>query len=296
MARMPIDAADPLPTPRPATRHGQLEVDAFCTCGYNLHGQLVSLDERLGFPICRCPECGRYHPAGAGVTSRSLWLHRFAASLLALWVLVVLVICFLVTLAMAGMQGASVDDFTYQSFISPDGRPVTAGMLPNGRGYGYVITGTNIVVTNPILRRTTVRPPDFTTLFMHSNNNRDLEMFILISSLLGFLLGILLVTFLWHWPRWRYIGAMLFPIIASGFTFFSFLTDDSYHPIRNWVIGRLLMMLAIQCAAVLLGVLLGRKISRTIARSIIPPKPRQMLAFLWIADGKLPPSIPQPKN
>src|SRR5580700_5130530 len=102
---MSVDIA-PTSSP-PMARHGQLEVDAFCAgCGYNLHGQVVSLDERLGFPICRCPECGRYHPAGAGVTANSVWLRRYAAVLLVCWVIFVLLIYFLLTMAMAGLQGA----------------------------------------------------------------------------------------------------------------------------------------------------------------------------------------------
>jgi hypothetical protein len=36
----------------------------------------------------------------------------------------------------------------------------------------------------------------------------------------------------------------------------------------------------------LIGILLGRPLARQIARTIIPPKPRQVLAFLWIVDGK----------
>jgi hypothetical protein len=277
------------------SRHGQLEVDAFCAgCGYNLHGQIVSLDERLGFPICRCPECGRYHPAGAGVTSRSLWLHRFAASLLAIWILIVLLACFLLTLAMGGMQTAAVDAFTYDQYFTPDGRPVTAGMLPKNGGYGYMITGTTTVVPRPVFRRTLQAPPDQNPL-MARNNNHDLAVFICVSITLAFILGMLIVTFLWHWPKWRYIAAIILPMIAAGFVLFSFLTDETYSTIRNWAIARVTLILAVQCAAVLLGVLLGRKISRTIARSIIPPKPRQMLAFLWIADGKVPPSITQPK-
>jgi len=47
--------ADTLPPPLRHQRFPQLETDLFCqTCGYNLHGQPVSRDERLGILICRC--------------------------------------------------------------------------------------------------------------------------------------------------------------------------------------------------------------------------------------------------
>ena len=64
----------PAPTGSPLQRHQQLHVDAFCTgCGYNLHGQPVTRDERTGIFLCRCPECGQYHAAGLGVTAASAW-------------------------------------------------------------------------------------------------------------------------------------------------------------------------------------------------------------------------------
>jgi Mg2+/citrate symporter len=283
---MPIDAEAP---PSPVTRHGQLEVDAFCAgCGYNLHGQIVSLDERLGFPVCRCPECGRYHPAGDGVTSRYLWLHRFAATLLAIWVIVVLLVCFLLTLAMGGLQNGSVEEFTYTHTLSPDNRPVTQGPLPNGGGFGYTITGTSTVVLQPHFVRTTEPPPEMNPQFL--STNRDLAIMIFVSVLLGFLLSTLLVTFLWHWPRWRYISAIALPVIAAGLVLCAFFYDQQYDTIHGWIVGRVLMMVAVQSAGILLGILLGRKLSRTIVRMVVPPKPRQMLAFLWLADGKPLPS------
>jgi hypothetical protein len=158
-----------------------------------------------------------------------------------------------------------------------------------------VITGTTTIVPRPIFRRTLQPPPDQNPLYTRDTTH-DLAMFIFLSSLLGFLLGMLLVTFLWHWSRRRYIAAIIFPMIAAGFVLFNFLTDESYNTLRNWLIGRVILIVAVQCAAVLLGVTLGRKLSRTIARSIIPPKPRQMLAFLWIADGKPPPSLAGPET
>ena len=272
------------------TRHGQLEVDAFCAaCGYNLHGQIVSLDERLGFPVCRCPECGRYHPAGAAVTSNSLWLRRFAAGLLAIWIIVVLVATFLLTLAMGGMQVAGVETFTYFRMIAPDGRPVVQGNLPKGGGFGYMIAGTDIVVPHPKFIQTTQPPPE--TDPQNIAGTSQLVGLLLLSLFLGFLAATLLVTFLWHWRRRRYLTAIALPIIAAGFVLNAYIRDDQYTNIRTWVINRVLLMFAIQCAGIILGILFGRKISRSLVRMVIPPKPRQMLAFLWLTDGKSPPPI-----
>ena len=264
-------AEGPSPAP-PMTRHGQIEVDAFCSgCGYNLHGQIVSLDERLGFPICRCPECSRYHPAGAAVTSNSVWLRRFAASLLVVWVLVVLLVCFLLGLAMFGLQTASVEDFLWITAVAPDGRPAIPNPQANNGNWGYVIVGTNTVVANPRFIRTTQPPPNEDP--RNIADNHDLAMINVGSILLGFIAGMLLVTFLWHWRRRRYIFGILLPMIAAGFLIAIYCLNDQYETSWAWCVRRLLMTMTIQIAGVLLGIFLGRKVSRTIAQMVIPPRP-----------------------
>ena len=99
--------AEPLPPPQPHERHAQLETDLFCEqCGYNLHGQIVTRDPRLGFMVCRCPECGRFHPAGHRTTAASLWRSRLAAGLLLLWILIVLTAWFFATLGLGALRRA----------------------------------------------------------------------------------------------------------------------------------------------------------------------------------------------
>src|SRR5437868_3286417 len=81
----PTETPSPLP---PLQRHLQLETDHFCFgCGYNLHGQVVAMDERLGFLVCRCPECGRFHPGAMGVSATRPWLARLGVMLISLMVL-----------------------------------------------------------------------------------------------------------------------------------------------------------------------------------------------------------------
>src|SRR4051812_19229538 len=76
-----------------------VETDAFCDCGYNLHGQVVWRDEGLGILVCRCPECGRHAAAGRFTGIHSAWLHRLSMALVILWVMFLLgVFGFLMTM------------------------------------------------------------------------------------------------------------------------------------------------------------------------------------------------------
>ena len=108
-----------------AERHGQIEVDVFCThCFYNLHGQVVTIDPQLNFPVCRCPECGRFHPAGNGVTASSVWMRRLATMLLFAWIAIVGAVTLAISFAFFGLGTASVEAFTYYESI------------PNGPNHG----------------------------------------------------------------------------------------------------------------------------------------------------------------
>src|SRR5687768_7293632 len=112
------------PPLRPLEQYVQLETDHFCDCGYNLHGQKVSRDERLDFMVCRCPECGRWHPAGHGVAARSIWLGRFAMSMLVAWVLGL--VCFFLGMGflLATWQAVAVMESTVIGYYTPEGYPV----------------------------------------------------------------------------------------------------------------------------------------------------------------------------
>src|SRR5437016_7943719 len=118
-------AEEPLPPARALEKFGQLEVDHFCEfCGYNLHGQVVARDERLGIMVCRCPECGRYHAAGHGATAKSIWVARMAAVALLLWVLIEVGVLVLISLGFGGLQVVPFDVFMYRKMVAPDGREV----------------------------------------------------------------------------------------------------------------------------------------------------------------------------
>jgi hypothetical protein len=47
-----------------------------------------------------------------------------------------------------------------------------------------------------------------------------------------------------------------------------------------------LSFILLESAGLGVGLLLGRPVARALLRILVPPKPRQHLAFLWTIDGK----------
>lgn len=292
----------PLPVPQ---RRGVLEVDAFCVgCQYNLHGQTVTVDERLQLPVCRCPECGRFHAAGVGVSASGLWTRRLGTLLLVNWVLLVLALAagaaFVDGMMSVGFLGA----YSYSVPVAADGRvleykPSGAG---GGNGYFYAGTQTPAKVYRSATKLEPIFPPPGTTLGEADPNVRPWEAsarptgpepaaWLAVSSLvLGLLTGAACVTFLWHWRSPRYLWAVTVPGLAAAVVLAVVRTSDAFVLVRNEATGRVLGMTAVQCLGVLIGVAVGRPLARGVLRAIVPPKPRQAVAFLWQVDGKRMPT------
>jgi hypothetical protein len=244
----------------PPLRTLVLEIDTFCTgCHYNLHGQVVTIDERLGFPICRCPECGKFHPAGTGITASTLWVRRLATILLFTWATMVLAGFVAIAVAFCPLQVASSEAFTYGQ------------SLPTAQNKWHYI-----FLMHPWQAQGTPETNGLATMLSISAG----------SLFSGFIAGTLCVTLLWHWPRWRYLWMLLLPAIPVTILVMVYRQIPEYVIIRLDCIEHLLSQAGIQSLGILLGVLLGRKVSRFLIRAIIPPKPRQALAFLWSVDGK----------
>ncbi len=255
----------------PLVRHGQIEVDTFCTrCYYNLHGQTVTLDDRLGFPICRCPECGQFHPAGVGVSASSIWTRRFATALLISWSVFVIVTTLAILLAIGGTAASSVGVYESGTYVK------VANPGPRNFGRSNRSNEEWVYTLRPVLGSDAeVDPPASTILFISS-----------ISLGLGFVLGWLCVTFLWHWPGRRYYLCLLLPIIPAGLLMMVYRNSNEYRLILGECLGRVGCQAALASLGIAIGVVVGRAISRTLARVIIPPKPRQAIAFLWKVDNK----------
>jgi hypothetical protein len=290
---MPDTLTEPLPHATPHEKHARLEVDAFCVeCGYNLHSQAVVRDERLGIFVCRCPECGRFHPAGVGVTATNLWLRRLGTMLLAFWVLIVLFTIFWIVVGLGAIQVGFVESFSYHKMITTDGRDVEWNTNPNssrgpgGRAYQAVLKGT----TQPVLQWRMV-----STLQPQQGYSRrtvwDCLPFALAAPAMGFVTGVLLVVFFWHWKRRRYLLVLIVPLAVAAVVSTIFCIDEMYELIRPFAVRMSFGWAMAEVAGMGLGILAGRPIARTFLRMFIPPRPRQHFAFLWSADGKaMPPA------
>jgi hypothetical protein len=254
----------PSPTLSPLDRHGQIEVDVFCSgCFYNLHGQVVTVDPRLNIPVCQCPECGKFHPAGTGVTASSVWMRRLASILLFSWVMIVGGATFVFSLGTFLLGIASVESFTYGQSIS---------ISPHQYRYvQHLYSWKNAGDADKNIN-------GIGTMLSISTG----------SLVVGFLAGVLCVTLLWHWQRPRYLWTLIVPLLPAGMLALIYHGLPNYDGIRLACVLHVLSQTGIQCVGILVGILIGRKVSRAIIRMVIPPKPRQALAFLWTVDH-LPP-------
>jgi hypothetical protein len=280
---------DPLPPLKAAEKHARLETDTFCVeCGYNLHSQAVVRDERLGIFVCRCPECGRFHPAGVGVTATKPWAHRLATALLVFWVLIILFALMWIVIGLGAIQVAAVEDFSYRKMIAPDGREViySSSARPT---YSMVYKGT----TQPAKTWRmvfTLDPPD-DQRFRRRQQFYETIALAVGAAALGLVSGMLLVCFFWHWRRRRYLWPMIvLPLGCAAFVCAVFYVNDEYQPIVGWAIRTSIGWAMWELSWIGVGILVGRPIVRRMLRMFIPPKPRQHFAFLWAADGKTMPA------
>ncbi len=241
-----ISRPPPLP---PLQRHLQLETDLFCFgCGYNLHGQVVTHDERLGFLICRCPECGRFHPAAMGVSASRPWLMRLGVSLIASWILTALTIVGFVSFFIGLMNYAHFESYTTVIYAQ--------------RSQGYF----------PSERHRVLRE--------YSNTNRDYAMyyrdrwlwFAGFSATGSVVLGMFFAVAMWHvsaGKRWLIVG---WPILIAVFTLLIWYGNEELSEVLLWSVLTSIKYLLLNVPAMAIGLLIGRPVMRGICRMLVPPK------------------------
>lgn len=250
---MHTDAATPL---------SQVETDSFCDCGYNLHGQPVWRDERLGLLVCRCPECGRHAAAGRFTGIHSTWLHRVSLGLIITWILALLALLLFLTVMSGVFPGSYVTSY------------VTNTLVPN-TGPGPTI----YVYDLRELSEWDKKQAAFLATAMYS-----------FAALTGLAIGAVGSICLWHLRRRVYL-LLLLPVAAVAFVFVVWAQYDLTSAARVWLYGRLLSFVAPEGVAVLIGILAGRPVARFVLRLLLPDRLLQHLAFLWYRDGTLLPPM-----
>ena len=225
---------------------GRLECDAFCTCGYNLYRQAVVRDPRLDMALVRCPECGRWHPAGHGATAASVWMTRLAKLLLVAWILLLLVAAAMMVLIQTGFNLYAHEQVLWGN------RYV--------HGYGA---------------------PEET----YSRYG-----FFLFPFAMGIFAGLIQAVGMWHLRFLPRLVPML--LILGSAAFFSFASlsgySDDYRVMANVAI---VVTSGVTAAGWFITAAAGRVPARWLALLLVPPGPRQYLAFLWHADGREPPGV-----
>lgn len=280
-------ATEKLPPLRPLQRHAQLETDCFCDCGYNLHGQVVTRDERLGFFICRCPECGQFHPAGAGTSASKVWLNRLGTVALVYWVMFVLAFFGFGGFLLGVMQAIYVETGTEWVQTTDDGRRIEyRSVAPGGSGWYIVGSDELIDTTKSGITSGRVQGP-----VLDWNAERDeLTVLVLVTLLIAIPMGLFFPAALWHLRRRHHLWLLLLPPAATLIVAGIWWVDDGSE-MGTWSLKRAALMAAFQMVVLYVATWFGRPVARAVVWLIVPPKPRRHLAFLWEVDGKTPPAL-----
>lgn len=257
---------------------GRVETDRFCVgCGYNLHTQGVWRDPATQLLVCRCPECGRFDAVGGTVTAGQMWLRRIALPLLFFWIIIVVGVPLGLSFGQAGLVIETLEELTYYAPTSTAPAPTTQMTLPSGQVVAYQ---TNVPWTRQPRGDFPYRRLVIATLLG-------------VAGLMGFCLVAWAAVVAHHWRRSGYwILACLPPLGAGGLVWYIWAHD--FPLLRDWATPYVVGLTLANVVGGALGVYFGRPATRLTLTLTLPPRIRQTLAFLWIADGKPPPRVPKP--
>lgn len=283
--------------PKPLARHQVIESDQFCPCSYNLHGQRVERDERLEFEVVRCPECGRWHPAGLGSTAMRPWLGRLAVLLLAVWALVLIGSAAAVMGTILGFHfSLPMMDAVYVTIETSSGRPVGWNYGADAGTTAYIYLDTKEVASGTGIMNTAVPSGHPLAQFEeHHFWRQETWEYVVVWSiplLIAFIAGIVQTVVLWHLPRLsQFIVPIALTALPYGVMVLIAFTNDDFTYMRPTMLTQGAILFGATLTSWSLGILIGRPIGRGLTRLLIPPRPRQVLAFLWHADGKTMPGM-----
>lgn len=260
----------------------QVEIDCYCqACGYNLHGQYVHRDPHTELLVSRCPECGRYHAAEHLTTAGGLWLRRLGTLALCLWMMLIVGAVIGLACALGGIMLGTLEELTtthHDAMLPPALASLPAFMaLP---------PGANITITRSGFGNREYQVRNDVQYFA--------EMAALITATtagLGFVSAGLIVVTLFHWRRRYYwIAILLVPAAVGTIVFVGWRIEAPN--LQLWGLGYIAALAGIHLLGGCLGCLLGRPLARGLLYVLLPPRARQVFAFLWLVDAKIPPDMP----
>jgi hypothetical protein len=280
----------------------QIRTDRPCArCGFNLFGQTVFREHRYGLIAARCPECGQL-AALQEYPALGRWADRWAKTLAALWVLVLLGAMgaqFGPTfgLMFGGMEMAFEDageeiSLRFIEWQRSQGveDPTAGGGISPFRGSWSPISDawwTTQRASDPLATGRT-------DWILH----RDRFAFWFPLAAVSFTFGAFWSTATLGTRRW---GAFLLPLIpialAASYVWMLSLPEPNVPgtiTARDAAADVLRVPLFVGGliavgAGLVPGVLTGRKIARLIVRLALPPRMRTALSILWLSDGLPPP-------
>lgn len=231
-----------------------IQMDLFCTCGYNLCAQVVQIDERLQIPVCRCPECGRWHALGTTMKAvTSPWMAH-AGTLGAL--LYIALVFWLMSMAALGLGFLQ---FGFLEILHEADRMLQVN-------YQY-------------------RIPDAEAAFLRWGG----PLLAVLCAIGGAIFMTMATGLFWHWPRRAYWYALVLAPLAAVAVYFIGVEEHERSVLVPNALDRLAICATAQLAGMAVGILIGRKIVRGILRMFLAGRFLQGLAFLWLVDGKTPP-------
>lgn len=237
-----------------------MDGDVFCRgCQYNLRGQPIRREPCTGLVLVRCPECGAFSPAEAGLSASQRWLHRLAGPAMVAWVLLLIG-----GLAASGLA-LFIDMVVMWEWVEYfDRRHQYSHRYRNGEFSMEDLIGFSMMAGAALA--------------------------------LGGLTTLAGSVCLPHWKRW---GVLLASVAwpAATYGIMAMITMFDHYdraPYKDWSITQALLMStgALAMVAVLSGVLMsfiGRPVARGVVRLLLPRKLRGPLAYLWLVDEKTPP-------
>lgn len=295
--------ADAPAPPRPQRVDGIKETrvstvigDRLCVkCGFNLTGQPVYKESRYELFIARCPECG----AVASMQEYPVlgkWANRWASLAAALWLLLLLGGGFVFAMSTFGVSLGCVQSGsdTFAEYIANralDENSVT------GNSYG----GYSVIESSWWRSQRPWRLLRDAGGFRRVVADESVAFWFAL-GVAGLAFGVIGSVALLHASRLRAAIALALPLVltiafqtithvgtARGLTF---NINISAFEAAVAALGPAVFAISDLSAyfGILIGVIVGRPLARFLVRTMLPPRMRSTMSFLWLTDGKRPPT------